>query len=1124
MKRGARRRAPSARPADWYKDAIVYELRVRSFADDDGDGIGDLQGLTGKLDYLADLGVTALWLLPFYPSPLRDDGYDISDYVAIHPDMGTLADFERFLEAAHERGLAVITELVLNHTSDQHPWFQRARRAPIGSPERDFYVFSDTPERYRDARIIFQDYEPSNWTWDPVARAYYWHRFYAHQPDLNFDNPAVQAALFEVCDRWLEMGVDGLRLDAVPYLFEREGTSCENLAETHAFLKELRRHVDERFPGRMLLAEANQWPEEAAAYFGRDDECHMAFHFPIMPRLFMAIHAEDRFPIVDVLAQTPTIPEGCQWALFLRNHDELTLEMVTDEERDSMFRAYARDPAMRHNLGIRRRLAPLLGNDRRKIELMNGLLFSLPGTPVLYYGDEIGMGDNVFLGDRHGVRTPMQWSSDRNAGFSRANPQRLVSPVIIDPEYHFEAVNVEAQQGSGSSLLWWTKRLIALRKRFRAFGRGGVEILGPDNPKVLAFLRVFEGETILVVANLARSVEYVELDLSRYRGRVPVELFGGNAFPAVGDLPYLLTLGGHAFYWFSLEEPARIGIGAEEVGSSATRTPIERTRPAPAFTPPVVEAAAAGEAVLGGADAGALADAVAGYLDAQRRVDGRVSRARTAQLVDAVRLGEGDGAIHWVIVDVEPERGDPERVALPAAFVAGERAAEVRILAPGSIVLELRGPVPGLILDATIEATACSALVTGLLQRRRGRGAVGAIASWTVGAPPLDLVPAEHRVLRLDAQHAVVAFGDRVVLRLLRRLDEAPSPHLEIGRFLLRRRELAPVAPLLGAIELYPLRGAAVTLAVLDAFVPNEGDGLSRTIESLGLYFERALTRPKTEPAVAPPARPVAQLAREPVPADAAAVLGMYLDRAELLGRRTADLHRALADDAGDPAFAPEPYSPFDQRGFYQTRRGEVGRALDALRSARRRLAGGAVVRADAVLARGPELLARFGVILDRRLTALRTRVHGDYRLGEILFTGNDFVVPDLGGDRRLPASSRRRKVTPLRDVATLLRSLRDAATTALLDETRVRKEDREAASVWAEIWCAWVSAAVVRGWIEGSAGASYLPTEPRELDLLLDVFSLEQELSALGDARRASSPRTALLLDRLVRALDQKP
>ena len=1119
MKRAGRRRAAQTRPLDWYKDAVVYEIRVRSFADEDGDGIGDLRGLTGKLDYLSDLGVTALWLLPLYPSPQRDDGYDISDYGGIHPDVGTLADFERLLEAAHERGISVITELVLNHTSDQHPWFQRARRAPVGSPERDFYVFSDTADRYQDARIIFQDYEPSNWTWDPLARAYYWHRFYSHQPDLNFENPAVRDALFEVCDRWLEMGVDGLRLDAVPYLFEREGTNCENLPETHAFLKDLRRHVDERFPGRMLLAEANQWPEEAAAYFGQDDECHMAFHFPIMPRLFMAIHAEDRFPIVDVLAQTPTIPEGCQWALFLRNHDELTLEMVTDEERDSMFRAYARDPAMRHNLGIRRRLAPLLGNDRRKIELMNGLLFSLPGTPVLYYGDEIGMGDNVFLGDRHGVRTPMQWSSDRNAGFSRANPQRLVSPVIIDPEYHFEALNVEAQQGSGSSLLWWTKRLIALRKRFHAFGRGTIEILSPDNPRVLAFLRSHEGQTILVVANLARSVEFVELDLARYRGRVPLELFGGNAFPPIGDLPYLLTFGGHQFYWFSLEESSRI----DDVAPSTSRSGFEKARPALAFTPPVVETTGAWDFATSGPDAPVLADAIAGYFEAQRRADGRGARTRSARLLDAMRFGEGEPAIHVVIVEIEPERGEPERVVLPVALVSGERAAEVRILAPGSVLLEIRGQAPGLLIDATAEATACSALVAALFQRQRGRGATGVIAAWTVGTSSIEPVASEHRVLRQDAQHALVAFGDRLVLKLFRRLDEGPNPDLEIGRFLLHRAG-APAAPLLGAIELHPVRGAPVTLAVLDAFVSNEGDAFARAVVALGLYFERALTRAPGEPAVAPPRRPVAQLAREEVPADAAAVLGGYLDLADLLGRRTAEMHRALADDGGDPHFAPEPYSSFDQRGLYQTMRGEAGRTLAALRSSRRRLASDAAARADVVLARGAELLERFGAILSRRLTALRTRCHGDYRLAEILFTGNDFVVIDFSGERRVPASMRRRKVTPLRDVATLLRSLRDAAATALLDEARVRKEDREAASVWAEIWCGWVSAAFVRGWLERSEGASYLPSTPGEIDMLLDVFSLEQDLAALGAVLHKTSPRTALLLEGLVRALDQKP
>ncbi|MBA2565210.1 MAG: maltose alpha-D-glucosyltransferase, partial [Gemmatimonadetes bacterium] len=541
----------------WYKDAVFYELRVRSFFDSNDDGVGDFRGLTSKLDYLQDLGVDTLWLLPFYPSPFRDDGYDISDYMRVDPACGTLQDFRAFLREAHRRDLRVVTEVVLNHTSDQHAWFQQARHDAPGGRRRDWYVWSDTPERYPEARIIFKDFESSNWAWDPVARAYYWHRFYAHQPDLNFDNPEVRRALLQVVDFWLGMGVDGFRLDAVPYLFEREGTHCESLPETHAFLRELRAEVDARHAGRMLLAEANQWPDEGVAYFAAGDECHMAFNFAIMPRLFMALHMEDRFPLVDILEQTPAIPGACQWGLFLRNHDELTLEMVTDEERDSMYRFYARDARARINLGIRRRLAPLLGNGRRRIELMNGLLFSLPGTPVVYYGDEIGMGDNIYLGDRDGVRTPMQWSADRNAGFSRANPQRLLLPVVVDPEYHFETVNVEAQQASRHSLLWWMKRVIALRKGHRAFGRGRIEVLHPRNWKVLAYLRVHEDERILVVANLSRFVQYVELDLPADRGSTPLELFGRTEFPPLADAPLFLTLGPHAFYWFSLV-PARL--------------------------------------------------------------------------------------------------------------------------------------------------------------------------------------------------------------------------------------------------------------------------------------------------------------------------------------------------------------------------------------------------------------------------------------------------------------------------------------------------------------------------------------------------------------------------------------
>ncbi|HEX7678209.1 MAG TPA: maltose alpha-D-glucosyltransferase, partial [Thermoanaerobaculia bacterium] len=537
----------------WYKDGIIYQTHVRAFFDANNDGVGDFQGLTRKLDYLQDLGINIIWLLPFYPSPLRDDGYDIANYTAVHPSYGTLADFKAFLKEAHRRGLKVITELVINHTSDQHEWFQKSRRARPGSPWRDFYVWSDTPAKYKDARIIFKDYETSNWTWDPVAKAYYWHRFFSHQPDLNFDNPAVHAALLKALDFWMEMGVDAFRLDAIPYLFEREGTTCENLPETHEYLKSLRAHVDAKYPGRMLLAEANQWPEDSLPYFGNGDECHMAFNFPVMPRMYMALAQEDRFPIIDIMAQTPAIPDNCQWAMFLRNHDELTLEMVTDEDRDYMWRTYASDRQARINLGIRRRLAPLMQNHRLRIHLMNGLLFSFPGTPIIYYGDEIGMGDNIYLGDRNGVRTPMQWSPDRNAGFSRANPQRLYMPVVIDPQYHYEQVNVEQQQTSPYSLLWWMKRLIAQRNRYQAFGRGTMEFLHPENRKVLAFVRRYRDETILVVANLSRLVQCFDLDLAAFQGMTPVELSGGTRFPEIGDRPYFLNLGPFAFYWFSLE-------------------------------------------------------------------------------------------------------------------------------------------------------------------------------------------------------------------------------------------------------------------------------------------------------------------------------------------------------------------------------------------------------------------------------------------------------------------------------------------------------------------------------------------------------------------------------------------
>ncbi len=707
----------------WFKDAVIYQLHVKSFFDSADDGIGDFQGLTRKLDYLQDLGVSAIWLMPFCPSPLRDDGYDIADYRNINPAYGTLRDFKKFLAEAHRRGLRVITELVVNHTSDQHAWFQRARRAKPGSPWRDWYVWSDTPQRYTDARIIFQDFETSNWTWDPVAGAYYWHRFYSHQPDLNYDNPQVRKAILATLDFWYGMGVDGLRLDAIPYLFEREGTNCENLAETHRFLQEMRAHVDAKFKNRMLLGEANQWPEDAVAYFGDGDECHMAFHFPLMPRLFMAMHMEDRFPILDILDQTPAIPESCQWAIFLRNHDELTLEMVTDEERDYMYRVYAQDPRMRINLGIRRRLLPLLGNHRRLTELANALLFSLPGSPVIYYGDEIGMGDNVYLGDRDGVRTPMQWSADRNAGFSRANPQKLFLPVIISPEYHYEVINVEVQHANPHSTLWWMKRLIALRKRFKAFSRGAIEFLTPDNHRILAFTRCYENERLLIVCNLSRFVQHVQLDLSAYPGMVPVELFGRTSFPSISAAPYFLSLGPHSFYWFYLTPPQTVSEGTyTQTGEAAI---------------PVVEVDCNEEEIFNCKAIAQLETALPGFLTRSRWFGGKARPLKHAGIVDMFMLTRESKRWAIAIVRVDYLSGETELYTVPMALAHEGESDRLLQEHPQTLIAWLKikeGSSRVLLYDALADTAFGEALLDVLTRKRTIHGRSGQMRGITTRA------------------------------------------------------------------------------------------------------------------------------------------------------------------------------------------------------------------------------------------------------------------------------------------------------------------------------------------------------------------------------------------------------
>ncbi|MFN2432447.1 MAG: maltose alpha-D-glucosyltransferase [Gemmatimonadota bacterium] len=1087
----------------WYKDAVVYQLRVRSFFDSDGDGIGDLRGLTSKLGYLQDLGVTALWLLPFYPSPLRDDGYDISDYTAVDPEVGTLQDAKAFLREAHRRGLRVITELVLNHTSDQHRWFQQARRATPGSRRRDFYVWSDTPDRYADARIIFKDFEASNWTWDSVAKAYFWHRFYSHQPDLNYESPDVRRAMLKALDFWLKLGVDGLRLDAVPYLVEREGTSCENLPETHAVLKDVRAHVEGRFEERMLLAEANQWPEDAVAYFGEGDECHMAFHFPIMPRLFMSLQMEDRFPIVDILAQTPPIPASCQWATFLRNHDELTLEMVTDEERDYMYRVYANDARARINLGIRRRLAPLLGNGRRRIELMNALLFSLPGTPVLYYGDEIGMGDNFYLGDRNGVRTPMQWSSDRNAGFSRANPQKLLLPVIIDPEYHYETVNVEAQQNNRHSLLWWTKRLIALRKRYRSFGRGSIELLHPRNRRVLAFLRRDAEETVLVVANLSRYVQYVELDLAAFRGQVPVEVFGRTPFPAVGELPYLLTLGPHAFYWFSLE------IEAPASPPPGESVPAVRIA-AELGSVPELTVRGGWETALEGEARATLEAALPRHLRGRRWFGGKARAIKTARLAATLPLAAAEPATVVAFVAVDYVEGETETYVLPLAFAEGTHAEDVRRWWPQAVVARLRCTggeaavvVEGVLYDALQEAGVWRALLQAVARRKQLRGdgeevaALSTPAFRRLGGAAGDL---PLRVGASEQSNSSAFFGERWVLKLLRRLPEGVSPDLEIGRFLTERTRFRHVPPMAGALEVRRGRAEPRTLAILHGYVPNEGDAWEYALDEVRRYLERALTRRGVEPDVEE--APLLELGGRAMPELALELMGPYLENARLLGRRTAELHLALASAPDDPAFAAEPFTPFYQRALYQSLRNLTSRVFGLVRERPAEVAAWTRADPQRLPALEGEILRAFEPVMRRKLGGMRIRCHGDYHLGQALFTGRDFWIVDFEGEPARSLSERRLKRSPLLDVAGMLRSFHYAAETGLATAAStglVGAGDAAALEPWARFWRRWAGAAFLRAYLDGACESPILPRGREELELLLHALLLEKAVYELG-------------------------
>jgi maltose alpha-D-glucosyltransferase/alpha-amylase len=1053
----------------WYKDGIIYQTHVRAFFDSNGDGIGDFQGLARKLDYLQDLGINILWLLPFYPSPLRDDGYDIADYTAVNPSYGTLSDFKAFLKEAHRRGIRVVTELVINHTSDQHAWFQKSRRAKPGTPWRDFYVWSDSPDKYRDARIIFKDFETSNWTWDPVANAYYWHRFFSHQPDLNFDNPAVHDALFKALDFWMDLGVDAFRLDAIPYLYEREGTTCENLPETHGFLKKIRKYMDEKYPGRVLLAEANQWPEDSLPYFGDGDECHMAFHFPVMPRMYMALAMEDRFPIIDIMEQTPPIPENCQWAMFLRNHDELTLEMVTDEDRDYMWRTYAKDVQARINLGIRRRLAPLLENHRGRIHLMNGLLFSFPGTPIVYYGDEIGMGDNIWLGDRNGVRTPMQWSADRNAGFSRANPQQLFFPVIIDPQYHYEQVNVEAQQSNQYSLLWWMKRLVAMRKRYKALGRGSMEFLHSENRKILAYVRRYEDEIILVVANLSRLVQCFELDLTQYRGMVPIELSGGTKFPVIGERPYFLNLAPFSFYWFTLSREVAPERTTEDAPLIGARTWDE---------------------VLATRSRDAVDRALSAYLPTRRWFGGKARRIASVTVRDAVELPNDQ---RLALLEVDFNEGEPQTYLLPLGIANVRREQDQARNVP--IIARLR---EGAVLYEPVqEETFAHTLLDTIGRKRQLRGKHGVIAGATTrafkalrGTEKLD-----PHVLGVEQSNTAVIYGQRLFLKLFRRLESGINTDVEITRFLNEETDFKNTPRIAGTLEYRGDTGPSTTVAILQGFTPNSGDAWSYTLDSIGRYYDKLLSDPNAAARIAKemPSGPAFALAQKTLPEVARESIGSYLADAELLGKRSAQMHLALASRGDIPAFAPERFTPHYQRSIYQSMRTQIVQTMQLVRKRAKERP-----EFEKLLAQEAALHERVRAVLHGKVDAERIRIHGDYHLGQVLYTGNDFVVIDFEGEPARPLSERRLKRSALRDVAGMLRSFHYAPYAVLFGTapgSYVRPEDLSRLENGASFWYHWVSATFLRAYLAESAPGKHLPSNAETVATLLNAYLIEKAL-----------------------------
>jgi maltose alpha-D-glucosyltransferase / alpha-amylase len=1055
-----------AQPSDdelWFKDAIIYQLHVKAFADSNNDGIGDFAGLTEKLDYLQDLGVTTLWLLPFYPSPGRDDGYDISDYRRINPDFGSMQDFRRFMQEAKRRKLRVITELVINHTSDQHPWFKRARRTKPTSDARNWYVWSDNDQRYADTRIIFKDTEKSNWTWDPAANAFYWHRFFSHQPDLNYDNPRVFRAVIQVMKRWLDYGVDGFRLDAIPYLIERDGTNNENLPETHAIIKKIRAELDGDRAGRVLLAEANQWPEDVSAYFGDGDECHMAYHFPLMPRIYMAIAQEDRFPLSDILRQTPDIPTNCQWALFLRNHDELTLEMVTDSERDYLWSTYAMDPRARINLGIRRRLAPLMDNDRRKIELMNSLLMSLPGTPIIYYGDEIGMGDNIYLGDRNGVRTPMQWTPDRNGGFSRCDPARLYLPMIMDPVYGYEAVNVEAQSRSLASLLSWTKRLISVRKSSRVFGRGSLTILRPANRSVFVYVREYQGEVLLCVANLARSAQAVEIDLAPWEGRIPRELLARTNFPAIANRPYVVTLAPYGFFWFQLVEQEHVEP--------------EQIHRVPEFATLVITTG--WDSLVRGRSGHTLeTEVLPSYLAARRWFPERNAHAIVARVVATIPLLSGDSGIALTVVNTET-RGTRAQYVLPLSVTWSRLKHDESN--PSALAAVRRGPREGMLCDVSTETQFVQTVLESLLAGRtipaEGRelefNATAALRS--EGLAPIENV----RGVDTEQSNTSVLVGTNYVLKLFRRIVDGINPEIEVGRFLTEVANFANTPPLLGSIELVE-GDARSAVAVLHRFVENQGDAWTVTSAYLDRFVEeqRLLTSD------------VAQESDEQI---------AYLQRMREVGHRVAQMQLALASRDDVAAFAPEAIKPEDVDLWTSELLQRAEGVLEELARRRQELPDADHDLIDNLLSHRSLLSRYMQSLLPRDIASAKIRHHGDFHLGQMLIVKDDVFIIDFEGEPHRTLEERRRKAPAARDVAGLIRSIDYSVTAALERALQTAPDEHRTLAHALNDWRRHATASVLAAYRENMTDARLWPEDPGQAARMLDFFLLEKAFYEIG-------------------------